>query len=35
MMGGKHPGVGITQGPNTTFGYLTANHIANQAETSQ
>ena len=31
MMGGNYPGAGITHGPNMTFAYLTAKHIAKQA----
>ena len=28
VMGGNYPAAGITLGPNLTFGYVTANHIA-------
>ncbi len=31
MMGGNYPGAGITHGPNMTFAYVTANHIADRA----
>ncbi len=31
VMGGNYPGAGITHGPNMTFGYVTANFIADQA----
>lgn len=34
MMGGAYPGAGITHGPNMVFAYLTAHHIADQAEAS-
>ncbi len=35
VMGGNYPGAGITHGPNMTFAYITANHIADQAERAQ
>lgn len=31
IMGGNYPGAGITLGPILTFGYVTANYIADQA----
>jgi succinate dehydrogenase/fumarate reductase flavoprotein subunit len=31
MMGGNYPGAGITHGPNMTFAFVTANHIADGA----
>jgi succinate dehydrogenase/fumarate reductase flavoprotein subunit len=31
MMGGNYPGAGITHGPNMTFAYVTANHVADLA----
>ncbi|MDQ7745778.1 FAD-dependent oxidoreductase [Hydrogenophaga pseudoflava] len=33
LMGGNYPGAGITHGPNMTFGFVTGNHIADQAGT--
>lgn len=31
IMGGNYPAAGITHGPNMTFGYVTAHHIADKA----
>lgn len=31
VMGGNYPGAGITHGPNMTFAYVTAHHIAERA----
>jgi succinate dehydrogenase/fumarate reductase flavoprotein subunit len=31
IMGGNYPGAGITHGPNMTFAYVSANHIADQS----
>ncbi|MEJ7930493.1 FAD-dependent oxidoreductase [Ramlibacter sp. AN1015] len=31
IMGGNYPGAGITHGPNMTFAYVTAHHIADRA----
>ena len=35
IMGGNYPGAGITLGPILTFGYVTANYIADQAASNQ
>jgi succinate dehydrogenase/fumarate reductase flavoprotein subunit len=32
IMGGNYPGAGITHGPNMTFGFVTAHHIADRAQ---
>jgi succinate dehydrogenase/fumarate reductase flavoprotein subunit len=32
LMGGNYPGAGITHGPNMTFAYVTAKHIAGQPQ---
>lgn len=34
VMGGNYPAAGITHGPNMTFGFVTANHIADKARAS-
>ncbi len=31
IMGGNYPGAGITHGPNMTFAYVTAHHVADRA----
>lgn len=32
VMGGNYPGAGITLGPNMTFGWITGNYLADQAQ---
>lgn len=35
LMGGNYPGAGITHGPNMTFAFVTANHIADSLAEKQ